>query len=94
MRLLKLANRAIGELEELSILIPYLPTLRGSIIDMEAINLGFMTLSSTRASFVLPLICFVEQLDKLGVGELDFLESFDLSDPEILKKNYHRINSI
>ena len=36
----------------------------------------------------------VEQLDKLEVGELDFLESFDLSDPEILKKNYHRINSI
>ncbi|MDH3852066.1 MAG: hypothetical protein OEV09_13510 [Deltaproteobacteria bacterium] len=36
----------------------------------------------------------VEQRDKLGVGELDFLESFDLSDPEILKKNYHRINSI
>ncbi|MBT8407944.1 MAG: hypothetical protein KJP05_10840, partial [Deltaproteobacteria bacterium] len=36
----------------------------------------------------------VEQRDILGVGERDFLESFDLSDPEILKKNYHRINSI
>ncbi len=36
----------------------------------------------------------VEQRDKLGVGELDFLESFDLSNPEILKKNYRRINSI
>jgi len=36
----------------------------------------------------------VEQRDKLGVGELDFLEGLDLSNPEILKKNYHRINSI
>ncbi|MGD8995069.1 MAG: hypothetical protein PVH34_07635 [Syntrophobacterales bacterium] len=36
----------------------------------------------------------VEQRVKLGVGELDFLESLDFSDPEILKKNYPRINSI
>jgi len=36
-----------------------MPPLQGAIIDMQAFNLGFMTLSSTRASFVLPLICFV-----------------------------------
>jgi FHS family L-fucose permease-like MFS transporter len=36
-----------------------MPPLQGRIIDMDAFNLGFMTLSSTRASFVLPLICFV-----------------------------------
>ena len=36
-----------------------MPPMQGKIIDMEAINLGFVTLSSTRASFVLPLICFV-----------------------------------
>lgn len=36
-----------------------MPPMQGAIMDMEAFNLGFMTLSSTRASFVLPLICFV-----------------------------------
>jgi len=36
-----------------------MPPVQGAIMDMDAFNLGFMTLSSTRASFVLPLICFV-----------------------------------
>ena len=36
-----------------------MPPLQAAIMDMDAFNLGFMTLSSTRASFVLPLICFV-----------------------------------
>jgi FHS family L-fucose permease-like MFS transporter len=36
-----------------------MPPMQGKIIDMEAFNIGFTTLSSTRASFVLPLICFV-----------------------------------
>ena len=36
-----------------------MPPMQGAIMDMEAFNLGFMTLSSARASFVLPLICFV-----------------------------------
>ncbi len=36
-----------------------MPYLQGSIIDMNDINLGFMTLASVRASFVLPLISFV-----------------------------------
>lgn len=36
-----------------------MPPLQARIMDMNAFNLGFMTLSSTRASFVLPLICFV-----------------------------------
>lgn len=36
-----------------------MPPLQGAIMDMSAFNLGFMTLSSTRASFALPLICFV-----------------------------------
>ncbi|MCU0916645.1 MAG: L-fucose:H+ symporter permease [Planctomycetes bacterium] len=36
-----------------------MPPLQGAIMDMNAFNLGFLTLSSTRASFVLPLICFV-----------------------------------
>ena len=36
-----------------------MPPMQGAIMDMEAFDLGFMTLSSTRASFVLPLICFV-----------------------------------
>ncbi len=36
-----------------------MPPLQARIMDMDAFNLGFMTLSSTRASFVLPLICFV-----------------------------------
>ena len=36
-----------------------MPPMQGWIMDQSAINLGFMTLSSARASFVLPLICFV-----------------------------------
>jgi len=36
-----------------------MPPLQGKIMDMDAFNLGFTTLSSTRASFVLPFICFV-----------------------------------
>ncbi len=36
-----------------------MPPMQGWIMDQSAVNLGFMTLSSTRASFVLPLICFV-----------------------------------
>ncbi|MCX5644204.1 MAG: L-fucose:H+ symporter permease [Phycisphaerae bacterium] len=36
-----------------------MPPMQGAIMDMNAFNLGFTTLSSTRASFVLPLICFV-----------------------------------
>jgi fucose permease len=36
-----------------------MPPLQARIMDMNAFNLGFMTLSSTRASFVLPLVCFV-----------------------------------
>jgi FHS family L-fucose permease-like MFS transporter len=36
-----------------------MPPLQARIMDLDAFNLGFMTLSSTRASFVLPLICFV-----------------------------------
>jgi FHS family L-fucose permease-like MFS transporter len=36
-----------------------MPPMQGAIMDMSAFNLGFMTLSSTRMSFVLPLICFV-----------------------------------
>ena len=35
-----------------------MPPLQGHIMDMEPFNLGFMSLSSARASFVLPLICF------------------------------------
>ncbi|MBN1764104.1 MAG: L-fucose:H+ symporter permease [Sedimentisphaerales bacterium] len=35
-----------------------MPPLQASIMDMDTFNLGFMTLSSTRTSFVLPLICF------------------------------------
>ena len=33
--------------------------LQGLIMDQRALDLGFMTLSSVRASFVLPLICFI-----------------------------------
>jgi fucose permease len=33
--------------------------LQGRIIDLPAIDLGFMELASVRASFVLPLICFI-----------------------------------
>ncbi len=36
-----------------------MPPLQGAIMDMHAFDMGFITLSSTRASFVLPLICFV-----------------------------------
>jgi len=36
-----------------------LPPLQASIMDMDAFNLGLITMSSTRASFVLPLICFI-----------------------------------
>jgi FHS family L-fucose permease-like MFS transporter len=36
-----------------------MPPMQAAIMDMNAFNLGFMTMSSTRASFVLPLICFV-----------------------------------
>jgi len=36
-----------------------MPPLQAYIMDMKAFNLGFMTMSSTRASFVLPFICFV-----------------------------------
>jgi FHS family L-fucose permease-like MFS transporter len=36
-----------------------MPPMQGWIMDQNAFNLGFMTLSSTRASFVLPLLCFV-----------------------------------
>jgi FHS family L-fucose permease-like MFS transporter len=33
--------------------------MQGAIMDMPAFNLGFMQLSSTRASFFLPALCFV-----------------------------------
>lgn len=36
-----------------------MPPVQGWIMDQSAVDLGFMTLSSVRASFVLPLICFV-----------------------------------
>jgi len=36
----------------------------------------------------------VEQRDKLGSSELDFLEGHDFSDPATLRKNYRRLNSI
>ncbi|OGV58560.1 MAG: L-fucose:H+ symporter permease [Lentisphaerae bacterium RIFOXYA12_FULL_48_11] len=36
-----------------------MPPMQGWIMDQSALNLGFMMLSSTRASFFLPLICFV-----------------------------------
>ncbi|MGE4490692.1 MAG: MFS transporter, partial [Kiritimatiellales bacterium] len=36
-----------------------MPPLQGAIMDMPAFNMGFMTLSSVRASFILPLICFI-----------------------------------
>ena len=36
----------------------------------------------------------VETLDKLAASELDFLEGLEFSDPEVLKKNHRRINSI
>jgi FHS family L-fucose permease-like MFS transporter len=36
-----------------------LPPLQGAIIDLEVLDLGFMTLPAVRASFVLPLVCFI-----------------------------------
>jgi FHS family L-fucose permease-like MFS transporter len=36
-----------------------MPPMQAAIMDHDAFNLGFMMLSSARASFVLPLICFV-----------------------------------
>ena len=36
-----------------------MPPMQGWIMDQNAVNLGFTTLTSTAASFVLPLICFV-----------------------------------
>ncbi|MBP7275285.1 MAG: L-fucose:H+ symporter permease [Kiritimatiellae bacterium] len=36
-----------------------MPPMQGWIMDQPALNLGFMTLSSTRASFFLPALCFV-----------------------------------
>lgn len=36
-----------------------MPPLQGAIIDLPPVNLGFMELASVRASFVLPLVCFV-----------------------------------
>jgi FHS family L-fucose permease-like MFS transporter len=36
-----------------------MPPMQGRILDMDAINIGFTVLSSARASFVLPLICFI-----------------------------------
>ncbi|HRT29982.1 MAG TPA: L-fucose:H+ symporter permease [Kiritimatiellia bacterium] len=35
-----------------------MPPIQGWIMDQDAFNLGFMSLASVRASFVLPLICF------------------------------------
>ena len=36
-----------------------MPPIQAAIIDLGTVNLGFMTLSAVRASFILPLICFV-----------------------------------
>jgi FHS family L-fucose permease-like MFS transporter len=36
-----------------------MPPLQGAILDLDAITFGAISLSSTRASFVLPLICFL-----------------------------------
>lgn len=36
-----------------------MPPLQAAIMDLDTFNLGFMMLSSTRASFILPLLCFV-----------------------------------
>jgi len=36
-----------------------MPPLQGAIMDMGAFQLGSLALSGTRASFVLPLICFL-----------------------------------
>ncbi len=37
----------------------FMPPLQAAIMDGSALSLGYLTLTSTRASFVLPLICFV-----------------------------------
>lgn len=36
-----------------------MPPLQGTIIDLGTVDLGFMTMAAVRASFVLPLICFL-----------------------------------
>ena len=36
----------------------------------------------------------IEQRHKLGVSELEFLEELDFSDPETLRRNHRRLNSI
>lgn len=36
-----------------------MPPMQGAIMDMSAFHLGSLVLSSTRASFVLPLVCFL-----------------------------------
>ncbi len=36
-----------------------LPPLQGAITDLKTVSLGFMSLSAVRASFVLPVLCFV-----------------------------------
>ena len=36
-----------------------MPPMQGAIIDLPPIDLGFMELASVRASFVLPLVCFL-----------------------------------
>jgi len=36
-----------------------LPPVQGAITDLKTVNLGFASLSAVRASFVLPLLCFV-----------------------------------
>jgi FHS family L-fucose permease-like MFS transporter len=36
-----------------------MPPLQGRIIDLGQVDLGFLTLEAVRASFILPLICFV-----------------------------------
>jgi len=35
-----------------------MPPLQGAIMDLDDFSLGFMTLSSTRVSFILPALCF------------------------------------
>jgi len=36
-----------------------MPPLQGAIIDLQTVSLGGMSFPAVRASFVLPLICFV-----------------------------------
>jgi FHS family L-fucose permease-like MFS transporter len=36
-----------------------MPPVQGAIIDLQTLNLGVMTMPAVRASFVLPLVCFV-----------------------------------